>query len=228
MILRTPCRAAMSSTSALTSAGVSREQHRRAARAWRSRSKIVEPDVEVVERALADRARRFARAFEIVELGHRGLARFSTNLLLIFVQVALQLRVVQLDVRALLEVHRRDLHGSPSGQAPGGRSPASTSATCSTCVFASPRRRSRPSMFSMQPRSPSTTASAPTGHDVLAFVVGEARRDLAELDRERAAEAAARLAFRHLRELARPASWPSSARGCDLTPISRSPAQESW
>src|SRR5262249_17858475 len=40
-------------------------------------------------------------------------------------------------------------------------SPANTSATCSTFVFASPRRRSRPSMFSMQPRSPRTTASAP-------------------------------------------------------------------
>ena len=39
--------------------------------------------------------------------------------------------------------------------------PASTSATCSTCVSVSPLRRRRPSMFSIQPRSPSTIASAP-------------------------------------------------------------------
>ena len=136
--------------------------------------------------------------------------RLATNLPLHLLEVALQPRVVQLDVRALLEVHRCDLHGVPESVAPrgqAGRSPASTSATCSTCVFVSPRRRSRPSMFSMQPRSPSTTASAPRCRDVPALVVGEARRDLAELDRERAAEAAAGLALGHLRELRRRAPW---------------------
>ena len=56
-------------------------------------------------------------------------------------------------------------------------------------------------MFSMHPRSPSTTASAPTGVDVPALVVGEPRRNLAELDRKRAAETAARLALGHLIEL---------------------------
>jgi hypothetical protein len=54
MILRTRCFAAISSTSALMSAGVSREQHRRAARGGIALEDL-EPDVEVLERAVADR-----------------------------------------------------------------------------------------------------------------------------------------------------------------------------
>ena len=80
----------------------------------------------------------------------------------------------------------------------------------------SPRRRRRPSMLSMQPRSPSTTASAPRLLDVLALVVGEPRGDLAELDRERAAEAAARLRLGHFAAAARPGILASSARGWRL------------
>src|SRR5258706_9934904 len=113
----------------------------------------LEPGIEVVERALADGPRRIARALEVVELDHRRLALLD-ELGLDFLEIALQPRVVQLDVRVLLEVHRRDLHRYLA-------SPASTSATCNTFVLMSPRRRSRPSMFSMHPKSPKTTASAP-------------------------------------------------------------------
>ena len=48
--------------------------------------------------------------------------------------------------------------------------------------------------------SPSTTRPGTAVGDVLALVVGQPRRDLAELDRERAAEAAAGLGLRHLLE----------------------------
>ena len=95
--------------------------------------------------------------------------------------------------RARLEVHRADLH-----QALPRRG---TSATCSTRVFASPRLRSRPSMLSMQPRSPSTTACAPLAAMCAHFALGHFRGDVAVLDRERAAETAAGLALLHLDEL---------------------------
>src|SRR6185312_16392640 len=163
-----------------------RVEHRRAVRAC-ILVEDREPDVEVVERALANFGARVARAFEIVELGDR-LPSCRNELALELGETRLQLCIVELRVRALLEVHRGDLHGlsgrrrlsdmqkwgqrrlSRASSNRHGRplakvvsdaaSPARTSAMCSTFV-ASPRRRSRPSMFSMQPRSPSTTASAP-------------------------------------------------------------------
>jgi hypothetical protein len=59
---------------------------------------------------------------------------------------------------------------------------------------------------------------------VAALVVRKARRDLSELDRERAAEAAARFALRHLGERKAGDLGEQRAR-LRLTPISRSPAQ---
>src|SRR6185312_163075 len=112
--------------------------------------------------ALADRAGGFARALEIVQLDDGRAAR-RDEAALELLQVELELRVVQLLVRALLEMDGCQLH-ERQGSSPArtsASSPARTSATCSTRVRESPRRRRRPSMFIMQPRSPSTTASAP-------------------------------------------------------------------
>src|SRR6185369_10438829 len=142
------------------------EEHGRAARG-RVLLEDLEPDVEVLQRAIAKVLRVLARAFEIVELRDRH-APLADELPLHLLQVVLEPRVVQLDVRTLLEVHRSDFHRKSRDVWPrrlsaaySGGVPARTSATCSTRVFASPRRRSLPSMLSMQPRSPSTTASAP-------------------------------------------------------------------
>ena len=159
----------------------------------------LQPDVEVVERALADRARGLARRLEVVELDQR-FAPLGDEFTLDLLQVALQLGVAHVVVRAFLEVHRGDLHCGPvSVRERPSRRPA-----LRRCAVprgrVSPRRRSRPSMLSMQPRSPSTTASAPERRDMLAFVVREPRRDLAVFDREGSAEAAAGLALGHFGE----------------------------
>src|SRR6185436_1643984 len=62
----------------------------------------LEPDVEVVERALADGARRVARRLEVVELDDRRAALVD-ELALDLRKVALQPRVAELVVRARLE-----------------------------------------------------------------------------------------------------------------------------
>ena len=64
----------------------------------------LQPDVEIVERAIADRLAGVARAFEVVELDQRR-PPLRYELALHPLQVVLEKRVVQLDVRALLEVH---------------------------------------------------------------------------------------------------------------------------
>ncbi len=98
MIFFTACFAAISSTSALTSAGVSANSTV-APRAAALRSKQLEPDVEIVERPVANRLAGVARAFEVVELDQRR-APLADELALHLLEVVLQPRVVQLDVRA--------------------------------------------------------------------------------------------------------------------------------
>jgi hypothetical protein len=150
-----------------------------------------QPQVEVVDDLVADRLRRVAGAFEIVEILD-GIGATRDELALGVLQVALQDHVRQLGVDIGLEVHGLDFHVQAS--------PASISATCSTLVLSSPMRRSLPSMFSRQPRSPPTTACAPLASTLSHLRSGNRRRDLAELDREGAAETAALLAAVHLLE----------------------------
>ena len=99
---------------------------------------------------------------EVVELGAATSRRLVTNLPWIFCRLLLQLRVAEVVVRALLEMHRRDLHGSPARLARASRTlSGETSATCSTRVCRVPAGAAGLRCSSMQPRSPSTTASAP-------------------------------------------------------------------
>src|SRR4029453_13970638 len=114
--------------------------------------KYFQPDVEVFQRTIADCLPGVAGGLEIVQLDNR-LPTIGNELALDLLQILLEHVVVQPDVRSLLEVHRCHLHAYSSAPCP-----ASTSAKCSTLVFMSPRRRIRPSMLSMHPRSPSTTA----------------------------------------------------------------------
>jgi hypothetical protein len=78
----------------------------------------LQPDVEAVQRALADRARSLARRFHVVEL-EQGLAALGDKLALDLLQVALELRIAHVVVGALLEMHRRDLHCDPRRPALG-------------------------------------------------------------------------------------------------------------
>jgi hypothetical protein len=125
MILRTPWQARDVEHEAVDLLGRLREQHGRAARR-RIRLEDLDPRVEVVEAALANRACGVARALEVVELDDRRLAR-GNELGLELDEVLLQELVAEALVRPLLEVHRRDLH---QRSVP----PARTSATCRTRV----------------------------------------------------------------------------------------------
>ena len=85
-----------------------RPQHGASARG-RVALEDLEPYVEIVQRTLANRPARFARGLEIVELGERGTP-FGDKFALDLLQIALKLRVRHVGVRALLEMHRSDLH----------------------------------------------------------------------------------------------------------------------
>ena len=85
-----------------------RPQHGGAARG-RVALEDLEPNVEIVQRTLANRPARFARGLEIVELGER-CASLGDEFALDLLQVALKLRVRHVGVCALLEMHRSDLH----------------------------------------------------------------------------------------------------------------------
>jgi len=130
---------------------------------------------------------------------------------------------------ARLEMHRLDLHGqslfSGCAHARPCASPASTCAMCSTRVDVSPVRRRRPSMFSMQPRSPSTTVSAP-----LALMFAHFSSTIAvEMSPYFTANVPPKP-----QQCSQPAisvtgtpACASSSRGCDFTPSSRKPEHES-
>src|SRR5215470_8020691 len=134
-------------------------------------------------------------------------------------EVVLQLRVGHVVVGALLEVHRRDLHLQLS--------PASTSATCSTRVLASPFRRSRPSMLRMHPRSPSTTASAPLAA-MFRHLLSASRADISPNLIEKVPPKLQQVSHSAISASCSPGTSASSSRGWRLTPISRNPEQQSW
>src|SRR6185312_6970111 len=166
--------------------------------------------------ALADRAGGFARALEIVQLDDGRAAR-RDEAALELLQVELELRVVQLLVRALLEMDGCQLHERQ------GSSPARTSATCSTRVRESPRRRRRPSMFIMQPRSPSTTASAPE-FAMCAHLLSARRVAISPYFTENVPPKPQHVSHSAISTTSTPA-FASSARGWLLTFISRRPLQ---
>src|SRR5439155_175313 len=140
---------------------------------------------------------------------------------LYLLQVALVLRIAHVVMRALLEMHRCDLHRYSLPV------PARTSATCNTRVLLSPRRRKRPSILRIQPKSPSTTASAP----LLAIcwhLLSARRVEISPYLSAKVPPKPQHVSHSVISLIFKPGTFASSVRGCCLTPISRKPAQESW
>ena len=82
-------------------------------------------------------------------------------------------------------------------------------------------------MLSMQPRSPSTTASAPLA--AMCWHLLSARRDEISPNLiENVPPKPQQVSHSAISASFKPGTFASSARGCALTPISRSPAQQSW
>src|SRR5258706_1258694 len=104
--------------------------------------------------------------------------------------------------------------------------PESTSATCRTWVLVSPRRRKRPSMLSMQPRSPSTIASAPVA-SALSHLLSASRVEIAPNLTAKVPPKPQHVSASFISLSLSPATFASSARGCVLIPISRSPEHAS-
>ena len=111
MIFATRCFAAISSTSELMSAGVSANSTV-APRAVALRSKVSSQ----TSRLSSARLRIALPASRVPSKSSSSTSearRFVDELGLQLAELALQPRVVEIGVRALLEVHRCDLHGSP-------------------------------------------------------------------------------------------------------------------
>ncbi|KGD25734.1 hypothetical protein DO72_5727 [Burkholderia pseudomallei] len=114
----------------------------------------------------------------------------------------------------------------PFVQGDAQTSPASTCATCSTRVSRSPVRRSRPSMFSMQPRSPSTTAPAPVAR-TFAHFSSTIAVEMSPYFTANVPPKPQQCSQSFISATATP-RCASSARGCAFTPSSRRPEHESW
>ena len=73
---------------------------------------LLEIDVEVGERAIADRGGRAANVFEVVELGD-AVSTPLDEIALEFPERGLQLHIGELLAGARLEIHGRNLHKNP-------------------------------------------------------------------------------------------------------------------
>src|SRR5262245_13837312 len=134
------------------------------------------------------------------------------------------------DIAARVREARADQAADAAGTHHGylhGASPASTSATCSTFVLVSPRRRRRPSMLSRQPRSPRTTASAPLAA-ILAHLRSAIWVEISPNFTAKVPPKPQQVSASFISFSASPGTRASRARGCALTPSSRRPEQESW